>query len=112
MIFSALMEYVICLVHPCTQPSYNRTSSSQAEEKMRVSHDRKVDKLKHLVEKGAEPTKIDSTRSVVRSLSTKIRIAIQIVDKISAKINKLRDEELWPQLKELLLGYAISYQVL
>lgn len=74
---------------------------------MRVNHDRKVERLNRLAEKGAEPQKIESTRAAVRSLSTKIRIAIQIVDKISAKINKLRDEELWPQLNELIQGYAI-----
>ncbi|XP_021776302.1 uncharacterized protein LOC110740111 [Chenopodium quinoa] len=84
----------------------------KAEEKMRVSHDRKLAKLNHLVEKGAEPTKIESTRSVVRSLSTKIRIAIQIVDRISVKINKLRDEELWPQLNELILGLSRMWKAM
>ncbi|XP_074285917.1 uncharacterized protein LOC141611302 [Silene latifolia] len=78
----------------------------KAEEKMRVSHDRKVRKLKQMDERGAEPSKIESTKSVVRSLSTKINIAIQIVDRISAKINKVRDEELWPQLNELILGLS------
>lgn len=75
---------------------------------MRVKHDRKAIKLNHLVEKGAEPQKIESLRSEVRGLSTKIRIAIQIVDRISVKMNKLRDEELWPQLNELIQGYVIS----
>ncbi|KAL2936900.1 Nitrate regulatory gene2 protein [Bienertia sinuspersici] len=82
------------------------------EEKMRVQHDRKNDRLKHLAEKGAEPQKIESTRDVVRSLSTKIRIAIQIVDRISAKINKLRDEELWPQLNELILGLSRMWKAM
>ncbi|KAM7479499.1 hypothetical protein LguiA_027712 [Lonicera macranthoides] len=74
------------------------------EEKMRVLHERKCRKLKHLDERGAEPHKVDTTRSLVHSLSTKIRIAIQVVDKISVKINKLRDEELWPQLYEFIQG--------
>jgi len=79
----------------------------QVEEKMRVMHERKSQKLKHLDEKGAEAHKIDATRTLVRSLSTKIRIAIQVVDKISVKINKLRDEELWPQLNDFIRGYVI-----
>ena len=74
---------------------------------MRVLHERKCRKLKRLDERGAEAHKIDATRTLVRSLSTKIRIAIQVVDKISVKINKLRDGELWPQLNEFIQGYVI-----
>ncbi|CAK9177905.1 unnamed protein product [Ilex paraguariensis] len=76
----------------------------KVEEKMRVLHERKNRKLKRLDERGVEAHKVDATRTLVRSLSTKIRIAIQVVDKISVKINKLRDEELWPQLNELSQG--------
>lgn len=73
---------------------------------MRVLHERKSKKLKHMDEKGAEPNKVDATRKLVRSLSTKIKIAIQVVDKISVKINNLRDDELWPQLTEFIQGYV------
>lgn len=73
---------------------------------MRVIHDRKCRKLKRLDEKGAESNKIDTTRNFIRDLSTKIRIAIQVVDKISITINKIRDEELYPQLNELIQGYV------
>ncbi|KAL7586981.1 hypothetical protein Lser_V15G40095 [Lactuca serriola] len=74
------------------------------EEKMRLLHEEKKRRLARLDEKGAEPHKIDATRIFVRSLSTKIRIAIQVVDKISDKINNLRDEELWPQLNDFIEG--------
>ncbi|KAL3514948.1 hypothetical protein ACH5RR_021850 [Cinchona calisaya] len=76
----------------------------KVEEKMRILHERKCRKLKRLDEKGAEALKVDATRAMVRSLSTKIRIAIQVVDKISVTINRLRDEELWPQLHEFIQG--------
>ncbi|CAI9756448.1 unnamed protein product [Fraxinus pennsylvanica] len=76
----------------------------KVEEKMRVFHDRKSHKLKRLDERGAEAQKIDATRALIRSLSTKIKIAIQVVDKISVKINGLRDDELWPQLNEFIQG--------
>lgn len=82
----------------------------QSEEKIRVLHERKSEKLKRLDQKGAEAHKVDMTRQLVRSLSTKIRIAIQVVDKISEKINKIRDEELWPQLNEFIQGY-VFFQV-
>ncbi|XP_019154573.1 PREDICTED: uncharacterized protein LOC109151114 [Ipomoea nil] len=75
-----------------------------AEERMRVHHERRSKKLKWLDEKGAEAHKIDVTRNLVRSLSSKIKIAIQVVDKISITINKLRDEELWPLINEFIQG--------
>ncbi|KAK4378170.1 hypothetical protein RND71_000032 [Anisodus tanguticus] len=78
----------------------------KSEEKIRVLHERKSEKLKRLDQKGAEAHKVDMTRQLVRSLSTKIRIAIQVVDKISEKINKMRDEELWPQLNVLIRGLS------
>nr|GEV44759.1 nitrate regulatory gene2 protein-like [Tanacetum cinerariifolium] len=76
----------------------------KVEEKMRLEHDEKDRRLKRLDEKGAEQQKIDATRILVRSLSTRIRIAIQVVDKISAQIDRLRDEELWPQLNGFIQG--------
>ncbi|KAE8724744.1 kinase family protein [Hibiscus syriacus] len=82
----------------------------KAEEKMRVAYDRKCRKLKRLDERGAEANKIDSTRHMIRSLSTKMRIAILVVDKISVTINKIRDEELWPLLNELIEGLNIMWK--
>jgi len=70
-------------------------------------HDKKLRKLKLLDEQGAEAHKIDPIRSTVKRLSTKIRISIQVVDKISIRVNTLRDEELWPQLNELIQGYVV-----
>uniref|UniRef100_A0A1J3HL73 DUF632 domain-containing protein n=1 Tax=Noccaea caerulescens TaxID=107243 RepID=A0A1J3HL73_NOCCA len=76
----------------------------KAEEKLRMLHEKKLRKLKRLDERGAEAPKVDTTRRLVRSMSTKIRIAIQVVDKVSVTINKIRDEELWLQLNELIQG--------
>ncbi|CAM8935567.1 unnamed protein product [Rhodiola kirilowii] len=76
----------------------------KAEEKLREDHDKKRQKLKHLDEKGAEHHKVEATRTLIRNLSTKIRIGIQIVDKISVTINNIRDDELWPQLNDLIHG--------
>lgn len=78
----------------------------KAEEKLRLLHERKLRKLKRMDERGTDAPKVDSTRKFVRSLSTKIRIAIQVVDKISVTINKIRDEELWLQLNQLIQGLS------
>ncbi|MCL7039771.1 hypothetical protein MKW94_007634 [Papaver nudicaule] len=76
----------------------------KAEERMRLIHERKSRRLKRMDETGAEAHKVDATRIQVETLFTKIRIAIQVVDKISVKINKLRDEELCPQINGLIHG--------
>lgn len=51
---------------------------------------------------------IDKTRAVVKDLHSRIRVAIYSVDSISKRIEKMRDEELYPQLLELTEGYAES----
>ncbi|XXG59956.1 hypothetical protein AAC387_Pa04g1953 [Persea americana] len=76
----------------------------KVEEKMRMIHEKKCMRLKDLDERGAEAHKIESTRTLVRKLSTKIRIAFHFVDSISSKISKLRDEDLWPQIAQLIQG--------
>ncbi|KAJ4800136.1 hypothetical protein LUZ62_051382 [Rhynchospora pubera] len=78
----------------------------KAEEKMRLLLAKNTKRLKLLDERGAETHKIDATRKLVRKLSTKIRIAIQVVNSVSHKINKVRDEELCPQLIALIQGFA------
>ncbi|KAL1188508.1 Protein ALTERED PHOSPHATE STARVATION RESPONSE 1 [Cardamine amara subsp. amara] len=84
----------------------------KAEEKLRLTHEKKLRKLRRLDERGAQNQKVDSTRKLVRSLSSKIRIAIQVVDKISVTINKIRDEELWLQLNELIQGLSRMWKTM
>ncbi|XP_057974364.1 protein ALTERED PHOSPHATE STARVATION RESPONSE 1-like isoform X2 [Malania oleifera] len=76
----------------------------KGEEKLRMIHEKKCKQLKVMDEKGADAHKVESTQTLIMTLSTKIRIAIQVADKISITINKLRDEELRPQIKELIHG--------
>ncbi|KAI4966591.1 hypothetical protein ZWY2020_037999 [Hordeum vulgare] len=76
----------------------------KTEEKMRVLYDKKCEELKVLCERGAEAHKLEAIETYTRKLSTKISVAIQVVNTISKKINKLRDEELWPQTNELIQG--------
>jgi hypothetical protein len=63
-------------------------------------------RLKLLDQRGAEAHKIDATRNLLRKLSTKIRIAVRVIAKVSRKINKVRDEELAPQVNTLIQGYV------
>ena len=47
----------------------------------------------------------DKTRAEVKDLHSRILVAIRSAETISERIQKLRDEELQPQLTELLHGY-------
>lgn len=84
----------------------------KAEEEERLKYDKKREELKNLDEKGAEAEKIATTEKEIRKLSTKISIAIQVVNTISGKISKLRDEELWPQTCELIQGLMRMWDIM
>ncbi|KAL4278642.1 hypothetical protein GQ457_03G032490 [Hibiscus cannabinus] len=74
------------------------------EERLRVIYERKCNKLRMLDNQGAESSKIDATRASIRKLLTKIDVCIKAVEAISTRIHKLRDEELHPQLTNLVYG--------
>lgn len=72
------------------------------EERLRVIYEKQCKKLKALDDSGAESTKIDATQASIRKLLTKLDVGIRAVDAISSRIHQLRDEELQPQLSELV----------
>ncbi|XP_026455309.1 nitrate regulatory gene2 protein-like isoform X1 [Papaver somniferum] len=74
------------------------------EERLRVVYEKKCKRLKNLDDRGAESNKIEATQIAIRKLLTKINIAIRAIESISSRINKLRDEELQPQITELIHG--------
>ncbi|XP_077214257.1 uncharacterized protein LOC143849088 [Tasmannia lanceolata] len=74
------------------------------EEKLRIIYEKQCKRLKNLDDRGAETTKIDATEASIRKLLTKMSITIKAVAAISSRIHKLRDEELQPQLTELIQG--------
>ncbi|KAK3143984.1 hypothetical protein QOZ80_4AG0307410 [Eleusine coracana subsp. coracana] len=85
-------------------------SEVKAEEKMRLLIVKNSKRLKLLDQRGSEPQKIDATRNLLRKLSTKIRISVRVIAKISKKINRVRDEELWPQVNVLIVGFVKMWQ--
>ncbi|KAJ8762944.1 hypothetical protein K2173_023073 [Erythroxylum novogranatense] len=74
------------------------------EERLRITYEKECKRLKTLDERGAESSKIDASQASIRKLLTKINVCIRAVDSISSKIHKLRDEELQPQISELIYG--------
>ena len=80
--------------------------SSQAAEKIRILYEKKHKEQKKLYYGGAEAHKLEAIEVYVKKLSTKLNIAIHIVNATSKKINKMRDEELWFQTNELVRRYV------
>ncbi|KAL3641254.1 hypothetical protein CASFOL_016222 [Castilleja foliolosa] len=74
------------------------------EEKLRIMYEKRCKKLKYLDQEGAESIKIDAARASIRRLRTKLDVSVKAIDAISSRINKLRDEELQPQVAELIHG--------
>ncbi|KZV44493.1 hypothetical protein F511_38146 [Dorcoceras hygrometricum] len=76
----------------------------KASESIQNVYDRKCDQLRHQFAKDHRTQAIDKTRAVVKDLHSRIRVALHSVDSISKRIERMRDEELLPQLQELIQG--------
>ncbi|KAH0460621.1 hypothetical protein IEQ34_011284 [Dendrobium chrysotoxum] len=84
-------------------------ATRRASESIRKAYDQKCNQLRHQFAKGMSPQVIDKTRATVKDLHSRVRVMIKAVDSISRRIEKLRDEELQPQLAELVQGYCSAF---
>lgn len=69
-------------------------------------------RLKDLDARGAESSKIDDAQASVRRLLTKLDVCIKAIDTIASKIQKVRDEELQPQVTELIYGFIRMWKLI
>jgi Protein of unknown function (DUF632) len=76
----------------------------QAGDKTRQAYEKKCVQLRNHDVRTTDLNSSDKTRSGVRDLYSRIFVALRAVESISDKIQKLRDEELQPQLVELIQG--------
>ncbi|CAL9215683.1 unnamed protein product [Arabidopsis halleri] len=81
----------------------------KAEEKLRTSHMKSYKQLRRLEAKSADQSKIEDIRSSIQCLSTRMRVSIHKINNICLMINKLRDEELWSQMKELIHRLSVMW---
>jgi len=84
----------------------------KAGERLRITYDKKCVLLRHQDSKGEDPQLVDKTRAAIKSLHTGIKVSIQAIDSVSKRIQKLRDEELQPQLVELIQGWMEMWKVM
>ncbi|EPS60621.1 hypothetical protein M569_14181 [Genlisea aurea] len=80
---------------------YDEVKASEAIQKQ---YDSKCEQLRHQFAKDFRPQIIDKTRAAVKDLHSRIQVALHAVGSISKRIEKMRDEELLPQLLELIQG--------
>ncbi|XP_010446539.1 PREDICTED: uncharacterized protein LOC104729301 [Camelina sativa] len=76
----------------------------KASEVIRKEYDRKCEQLRNQFTKDHSAKSMDRTRAAAKDLHSRIRVAIQSVDSISKRIERIRDDELQPQLLEFLQG--------
>ncbi|KAJ6336696.1 hypothetical protein OIU76_006549 [Salix suchowensis] len=74
----------------------------KAEEKLRLILAKNCGQMNNLGEKVTDDSQVNSTQPLLRMLSTKITVSIQVIDNISITTSKLRDEELLDMWKVML----------
>ncbi|KAK9109331.1 hypothetical protein Sjap_017391 [Stephania japonica] len=84
----------------------------KAGDDTRKMYERKCSQLRKQDVRGDDTKAMDKTRSAVRDLYTRILVAIRTAESISIRIEKLRDEELQPQLLELIKGLVRNWKVM
>ncbi|CAK9325814.1 unnamed protein product [Citrullus colocynthis] len=81
-------------------------------EKVRIAYEKKCNQLRNQDVKGEDPSSVEKTRSAMRDLHTQIKVSIHSVEAVAKRIETLRDEELQPQLLELVQGLARMWKVM
>ncbi|GJM90344.1 hypothetical protein PR202_ga06615 [Eleusine coracana subsp. coracana] len=84
----------------------------RVREKVRLAYEKKCDLLRSQDANGAEPYAIEKTRVAIRDLRTKLNISLTSVDNVSRRIAAVRDDELLPQLTQLVRALARMWRVI
>lgn len=73
-----------------------------------MAYEKKCTQLQNQESKGDDPSTLEKTKATLGDLHTQIKVSIHSIEAISKRIETLRDEELHPQLLELVQGYVTS----
>ncbi|KAF8410376.1 hypothetical protein HHK36_002904 [Tetracentron sinense] len=84
----------------------------KAGDHTRKIYERKCSQLRNQDARGDDLRCVDKTRATVKDLYTRILVAIRSAESISKRIQKVRDEELQPQLWELLRGLMSTWKIM
>ncbi|KAM2981707.1 hypothetical protein FF2_012983 [Malus domestica] len=81
-------------------------------EKVRIAYEKKLMQLRNQDVKGDDHSAVEKTRVAIRDMQTRMKVSIHTVEAISKRIETMRDEELQPQLSELVQGLARMWKVM
>ncbi|CAK7329459.1 unnamed protein product [Dovyalis caffra] len=84
----------------------------KAGDSTRKIYEKKCSRLSNLDVRGDDELTMDKTRAAVKDLYARILVAIRSAESISKRIEKLRDEELQPQIVELLKGLMRTWKIM
>lgn len=84
----------------------------RAGERIRIAYEKKCAQLRNQDVRGDDPSSADKTRAAIRDLHTQIKVSIHSVEAVSMRIETLRNEELQPQLLELVQGLAKMWKTM
>ncbi|XP_077254081.1 nitrate regulatory gene2 protein-like [Tasmannia lanceolata] len=76
----------------------------KAREKVKIKHQKKLSALQNQEYWGVEDAKLDETNASIKSFQSLLIVTSQAVSTTSSAIDKVRDDELSPQLVELCHG--------
>ncbi|CAH2077509.1 unnamed protein product [Thlaspi arvense] len=81
-------------------------------ERIRIVYEKKCSVLRNQDVKGVDSSSVDKTKATIRDLHTQMKVYIHSIESISERIETLRDQELLPQILELLQGLAQMWKVM
>ncbi|XP_047944468.1 protein ALTERED PHOSPHATE STARVATION RESPONSE 1-like [Salvia hispanica] len=79
---------------------------------IRKIYERKCNQLQNQDVRGDERLTVDKSRSAVKDLYSRILVTIRSAERISKQIEKLIEEELEPQIRELLQGMTGTWKIM
>ncbi|XP_024972942.1 nitrate regulatory gene2 protein-like [Cynara cardunculus var. scolymus] len=81
-------------------------------ESLKIEHGKRVEQLRKMEVKRADYMKTEKAKKEVEKLESRMMVSSQAIESTSHEIVKLREEELYPQLVELVKGLMIMWRSL
>lgn len=82
----------------------------KAGELMKLEYQKKIASLNKLKKRGASTDHLERTKATVSHLHTRYIVDMQSMDSTVSEINRLRDEQLYPKLVQLVEGMAVMWE--
>ncbi|KAJ9537479.1 hypothetical protein OSB04_030212 [Centaurea solstitialis] len=82
----------------------------KAGELMKLEYQKKIASLNKLKKRNASTDHLERTKATVSHLHTRYIVDMQSMDSTVSEINRLRDEQLYPKLVQLVEGMAVMWE--